>query len=72
MLACLEAAKLGVQLTKPFLRKFGISSEAADVVLDSYSLISDIKGGINDGVKACRNFSGYFNAAYGRKYLIVL
>ena len=61
-LACLEAAKLGVQLTQPFLRKFGISDTASDVVIDSLSLISDIRGGIKDGVKAYRNFSGYFNA----------
>ena len=61
-LACLEAAKLGVQLTQPFLRKLGISSTALDVVQDSLSFISEIRNGIKDGVKAYRNFSGYYNA----------
>ena len=58
-LACLEAAKLGVQLTQPLLRKFGISDAASDVVVDSLNMISDIR---NHGLKAKRNFSGYFNA----------
>ena len=58
-LACLEAARFGVQLTQPLLRKFGISDSASEVVLDSLSLISDIR---NHGLKAKSNFSGYFNA----------
>lgn len=61
-LACLEAAKLGVVVTQQLLRKFGISAAASDVVLDSVSLISGVRKGINHGVQAYKNFSSYFNA----------
>ena len=50
---------MDIKLQNRFLQKFGISNTASEVVLDSLSLISDIR---NDGVKAYRNFSGYFNA----------